>query len=985
MAEYKRRRDLHESNEKLRQLTEYRQWALDAAQLGAWEYRFDTGEIHWDEHCRQMFGVSEGERIDYETCLAIIHPEERDEIDRIMKRAISGDDVGHYDQEFRVVWPDGSIHWVSSHGRALPGGEGESCRPARFAGVNLDITDRKQWEQEREITIEFLRLVNASTELGAMIHAATTFFQEKSGCEAVGIRLQEGEDFPYFEARGFSKEFVLLDNDLCTRDSFGALVRDSLGNPVIECMCGNVICGRTNPSMPFFTKNGSFWTNCTTELLQGTTQADRQSTTRDRCNGEGYESVALLPLYVGRERFGLLQLNDRRKGQFTPERIAHWERLANHLAVALAKFRAEGAMRQSEARYRSLFENMAEGLAYCKMLFDDDGRPLDFTYLDVNNAFESLTGLRNVVGRRVSEVIPELEKELIETYGRVATTGIPERFEFEVKTLGIWFSIAAYCPQRSYFVAVFDNITGRKQVELELLESRRRLEIALDAAKLGVWRRDLVTGEIFWDARTRAIFRVAPDEVITYDLLLSLIVPEDREQFASINQRRYGSIDGELSIEFRIHWPDASTRWLHARGSNTRDASGKPIRITGVIMDITERKSAEQGMRALEEQLRHAQKMEAVGRLAGGIAHDFNNLLMVIGSYAELLHEKLPADDSSRKNTQQILRATDRAAGLTAQLLAFSRKQITSSRIMDLNKSINETTNMLKRMVGEDIEFQFCGSDSLWAIKADPYQIVQVLMNLCVNSRDAMPRGGTITITTSNVTVGEDTLEKRGAPAVPPGDYVEMSVTDTGVGISKEIQDRMFEPFFTTKEVGKGTGLGLSTVYGIVDQSGGHIRVQSNIAEGACFTIYLPKAADRAMLPTAADADGYKLGTETLLVVEDEDVLRESITEFLRTLGYNVLEANSGQQAMSVVADFDGVVHLLITDVVMPRMSGRELSELLQAICPALKTIYMSGYTDDAAVRYGARDAGVMFLQKPFSMATLAHKVREGLSGRGPR
>ena len=791
--------------------------------------------------------------------------------------------------------------------------------------------------------------------------------------------MREGEDYPYFEARGFSKEFVLLESHLCARDRDGGIVRDSRGAPFMECMCGNVICGRTNPSKPFFTENGSFWTNSTTELLHGTTESDRQSRTRNRCNGEGFESVALLPLRVGSERFGLLQLNDRRRERFTPEVIALWERLANHLAVALAKFRAEGALRQSEARYRSLFENMAEGLAYCKMLFDDAGRPVDFVYLEVNNAFEQLTGLRNVVGREVTEVIPGLEKELIETYGRVATTGHPERFEFEVKALGIWFSISAYCPQRDYFVAVFDNITGRKQAELELSESKHRLQLAMDAAMLGVWSRDLVTGEIFWDAQTRVIFGVDPDAVINHDLMLSLIVPEDRELFEITNQRRIAGMDVDPAFEYRIHWPDGSTRWLQGRGSSTRDTAGKPIRVTGVIMDFTETKRAELGVRALEEQLRHSQKMEAVGRLAGGVAHDFNNLLMVIRSYAEILHDSFPTGDTSREKTRQILQASDRAASLTAQLLAFSRKQITSSRVIDLNKSINETTDMLKRMVGEDVEFQSRASDSLWAIKADPDQILQILMNLCVNSRDAMPSGGTLTVETRNVVVSGDIQSRHEEANVPPGEYVELSVTDTGIGISKEIQERMFEPFFTTKELGKGTGLGLSTVYGIVSQSGGHIRVHSGIGEGACFIIYLPKA-DGAVPSTVENTDGYEFGTETLLVVEDEAALRELISGFLRTLGYSVLEAESGQQALSLVADFDGVIHLLITDIVMPKMNGRELSELLHVTRPSLKMIYMSGYTDDAVVRYGAREAGVMFLQKPFSMATLARRVHEVLS-----
>jgi len=528
----------------------------------------------------------------------------------------------------------------------------------------------------------------------------------------------------------------------------------------------------------------------------------------------------------------------------------------------------------------------------------------------------------------------------------------------------------------------FRDVTERKRVERELNESRQRVQVAIDAAKLGVWSRDLITGEIFWDARAREIYGIDNDAVITYDKLLSLIAPEDREPFGRAYPKQFLEEENNPTSEFRISMPDGTVRWVRGFGSVIRDASGGAVRLTGVVMDITQKKMAEQEVSTLEAQLRHSQKMEAVGRLAGGVAHDFNNLLMVIRSYAEMLRDNYVGNDSSRRKLQQILLATERAASLTGQLLAFSHKQITSSKIIDLNKGIGETIKMLKRLVGEDVDLQFHGAPSLWAIKADPDQIVQVLMNLCVNSRDAMPRGGALTITTSNVTLREDSQETHGTVRVPAGEYVELSVSDTGVGISKETQERMFEPFFTTKEVGKGTGLGLSTVYGIVEQSGGHICINSEIGKGACFTIYLPKVADAAAVSKSVEIDDYESGTETLLVVEDEAALRESICEFLESLGYTILQADSGQNALAVVADFRWQIDLLLTDVVMPRMGGRELSEMLQVFLPELKMIYMSGYTDDAVVRYDVRDAGVMFMQKPFSMATLARKVREALAVR---
>jgi signal transduction histidine kinase len=394
--------------------------------------------------------------------------------------------------------------------------------------------------------------------------------------------------------------------------------------------------------------------------------------------------------------------------------------------------------------------------------------------------------------------------------------------------------------------------------------------------------------------------------------------------------------------------------------------------------EITGRKREEKKTQALEQQLRQAQKMEAVGRLAGGIAHDFNNLLMVIQSYTEMLQDGLPARSVLRKNTQEITKAAERAASLTGQMLAFSRKQISAPVVLDLNTVIGETAKMLVRLIGEDIEFRIYPADSLWATEADPDQIVQVLMNLCVNSRDAMPQGGTLTIATSNITVEEGSID--GHQYVAPGKYVKLSVTDTGTGISKQAQERIFEPFFTTKEVGKGTGLGLATVYGIVEQSHGYVWVDSERGQGACFTIFLPKASLAIASDTPVKTDARPRGSKTVLIAEDEEALREVMCSYLRSLGYTVLAARSGQQALSVASEY-GHIDLLITDVVMPEMGGRELSKLLGGLRSDLKTIYMSGYTDDAVLRHGILERSATFLQKPFSLGTLARKARETLDG----
>ena len=385
-----------------------------------------------------------------------------------MGLALSGERVS-YEEE--LLYQHDSPRWV--HVNYMPDFDDQG-QVRGFIVLVQDISSSKRAEKERELAVDFLRLVNESKNKKDMIRATVNFFRQHSRCEAVGIRLHEEDDYPYYEVHGFPVEFVLAENSLCSHTATGQVVRDASGHPVLDCMCGNIISGRFDPLRPFFTKGGSFWSNNTTELLASTTDADRQARTRNRCNGEGYESVALIALRVGDERLGLLQLNDRRIGRFSPEDIALWERLAGYLAVALAKFQADELLRSSEELYRSLFDNMLNGFAYCRMLFSQ-AQPHDFIYLAVNEAFTTLTGLKYVVGKNVTEVIPgirESDPGLFEIYGRVALSGIPERFEMYVASLKMWFWISVYSPKKEHFVAVFDVITERKLAEEALQESK---------------------------------------------------------------------------------------------------------------------------------------------------------------------------------------------------------------------------------------------------------------------------------------------------------------------------------------------------------------------------------------------------------------------------------------------------------------------------------------------------------------------------------
>jgi PAS domain S-box-containing protein len=389
--------------------------------------------------------------------------------------------------------------------------------------------------------------------------------------------------------------------------------------------------------------------------------------------------------------------------------------------------------------------------------------------------------------------------------------------------------------------------------------------------------------------------------------------------------------------------------------------------------DVTER-------RALEQQLRQSQKMEAVGRLAGGIAHDFNNLLMVISGYSEFLLDRLGPDPALRGPAQEIASAAVRATSLTRQLLAFSRKQMLAPKILDLNSVVTENLKMLTRMIGEDVDLVMVPAAGLGTIRADAGQVEQVIMNLAVNARDAMPSGGKLTIETSNVSLDEE-YARFHAP-LRPGNYVMLAISDTGAGMDTETQSHIFEPFFTTKGP-KGTGLGLSTVYGIVKQSGGYIWVYSEPGKGTTFKIYLPRVAEATESPSVvalpAEAVAAEPGTETILLVEDEANLRYLARQYLEKQGYRVIEAADGAVAMQIAVAHEGVIHLLLTDVIMPGMNGRELAQRISEIRPNVKVLYMSGYTENVIGRNGTLDAGVRLLQKPFTLRDLKSKVREVL------
>ncbi len=511
-----------------------------------------------------------------------------------------------------------------------------------------------------------------------------------------------------------------------------------------------------------------------------------------------------------------------------------------------------------------------------------------------------------------------------------------------------------------------------KRNEEALRRSEARYRSLVQSAVYGIYRSSL-EGR-FFDVNPALIAMLGYDsaeEVLGLDPKSDVFLDPSEQERVMREFQRGARLD---HVEARWKRKDGSaiTVRLSGRVVNNPEEAAEVVEI--IAEDITER-------RVLENQFRQAQKMEAVGRLAGGVAHDFNNLLMVISGYAEVLLEQTRKGNPLYPKIEAIHQAADRATNLTHQLLAFSRKQILELKVVDLNIIIEDMQRLLRPLIGENIQLQTQLTLDLGRTRADAGQIEQVLMNLVVNSKDAMPQGGKITIQTANTTLNNE--DRREYTYIQPGSYVVLSVSDTGEGMDKETQLRIFEPFFTTKEKGKGTGLGLSTVYGIIKQSRGYVLVESEPGQGTTFRIYLPRVED-ALEPAGAvgAARTHAGGSETVLLVEDEESVRQLVRETLESKGYKVLEADNGEAALQIVSRHPGKIDMLITDVVMPGMSGRELSARLCASCPQTKVLYLSGYTEDAIVHEGVVDPDTAFLQKPFTLQMLSRKVREVLGER---
>jgi two-component system, cell cycle sensor histidine kinase and response regulator CckA len=949
-------------------------------------------------------------------------------------------------------------------------------------------------DEALEAVIGAIELLRAADEGHEVVKSILDHVHAWTDCEAVGLRLIEGDDYPYFETRGFPPEFVQLENQLCARDAEGSILLDSTGSPVLDCMCGNVLSGRVDPERPFFTSGGSFWTNSTTALLASTTEEDRLARTRNRCNSEGYESVALVPLRWSGRTIGLLQLNDHRPSRFSLERIGMVERVATAIAMVLSERRMSDALRASEERYRALFERnmdavlmtVPEGVivdanpAACALLgmskeeicaagragileataeldrliagraeagaasgtlvfkrgngtvFPADASSVildgpggekrafvifrditerqraeaslraseemmryiikhdpnaiavydrDLRYIAVSDRYLGDYGIKDsdITGRHHYEVLPEIREDWRQVHQRVLAGAI-ERADDDLfirldgtVTYNRWECRPWYRPDGEIggMITYTEVTTERKLAEQALRESEERHRVLFESMLEGCAYCQMVYDDagrpVDWIylAANETLRRVPGFEAAVGRKATELI--PDLAQIHPELLQVYGRVASTgVPERFQVNFKPIG-RTLDIGVSSP--SSGYFV---ALFEDVTDALLA-------EEKLLQSQKMEAIGRLAGGIAHDFNNILTAIIGYCDLLTaDPIVAGSSLESDIAEIREAGQKAAGLTRQILAFSRRQTLRPEILSVNDLLGETEPLLRRTLGEDIELTVLLDAGVREIEVDPTQMMQVVMNLAVNARDAMPLGGNLVLRTYMDRLAAD---PGGSPDQEPSDiFVVLSVSDTGLGMTDEVRSRIFEPFFTTKSDAEGTGLGLSTVYGIVAQSGGQIRVVSKSGEGTSFHLYFPPATsekDTNHVPAALPQRIPRL--ETVLVVEDEPSLQELVSRMLTSRGYRAIVADDAAAAMVLLSEEETRIDVLLADVILAgAIQGPDVARYGRSVRPGLSILYVSGYTMDR-LPVAELDERTGFLPKPFSADQLMTAIGEVL------
>lgn len=692
---------------------------------------------------------------------------------------------------------------------------------------------------------------------------------------------------------------------------------------------------------------------------------------------------------------------------------------------------ADKKLRDSEEKYRHLFKNMLNGFALHRIVLDDQGKPVDYYFIEVNEAFEQLTGLHgaDITGKKITEILPGIKDDpadWIGQYGKVAITGQPIRFDNYSQPLDKYFSVVAFSSRKDEFATIFTDVTERNQTKQHIehlnhvLRSIRDInqlivretdpqQLIEECCRLLLKNRGYSSALIVLTDNKNHPVSWATSGIASSSGSLGLMLenrrmpscfslPQSAAHAVLIDDRASSCLNCPIarpcalsqSLCSRLMYENNSFGYMVAALDNASlvdteerhlftEMSGDIAYALNFLQLETAHQSSEQKRISLEDQLIQAQKMESVGRLAGGVAHDYNNMLSIIMGYSELMLEKMAESDPLYEDLTEISKAAKRSTDITAQLLTFARKQTISPKVVDLNDSIESMLKMLRRLIGEDIDLAWLPGAEMWPVNIDPSQVDQILANLCVNARDAIKDVGRVTIQTKNIRLDKDYCADQ--LDCTPGEYVMITVNDNGRGIAPEILDNIFEPFFTTKATGEGTGLGLATVYGIVRQNNGFINVYSEPEKGTSFKIYLPRYRGQIANKIFNKKDNIPLSQgEVVLLVEDDPTILKLGERILKELGYVVFSSSSPGKALLLAREHAGDIDLLVTDVIMPEMNGRELSEQLKRLQPNLKVLFMSGYTADVIAHRGILDNGVCFIAKPFSKQNIAIKLREALT-----
>lgn len=651
--------------------------------------------------------------------------------------------------------------------------------------------------------------------------------------------------------------------------------------------------------------------------------------------------------------------------------------------------KAEKDLRESEEKFKALFKGIPIPVYIWEKVNDEN----DFVLVNSNDAGDRQTTSfsSRYFGMRASELLddePEMLKGLLQCSGEREIVHIETEYHHQetgvLKILDLYF----VCISPSMVMAVSRDITQEKFAQDERAKllaqiefQNRRLSDIIASIPGAVWESKVNDGVYnqqsnFVSDYIEKITGYAPKEWLSEpNYWIKILHPDDKEE-ALDKTEEFLQDKGEGFLEYRFIKKNGEIVWTETQMKAVKDENGKVVSLTGITIDVSERKRAEEALIKSEEQLRQSQRLESVGRLAGGIAHDFNNMLTAINGYSELLLRELKEENSIRQKVLEIKKAGERSASLTQQLLAFSRRQVLKPQMLDLNNVIKDMSGLFRRLIGEHIYLSINLSEDECRVEADPGQLSQVIMNLAVNARDAMPKGGELTIKTENIFLDEE----YAATHVPtmPGNYVRLSVSDTGIGVDEESRKHIFEPFYTTKEKGAGTGLGLATVYGIVKQSGGYIWVDSEPGKGAEFIVFLPQVEKIVAISKEKIMSETEMpGNETILLVEDEEAVRELTVKILEMNGYSVIEAKDGAEAFEIYEESSGNIDLLITDVVMPRMSGRELAEKIKQVNPGIRVLFSSGYSDDRNMMRDRDLKTIDFINKPFTPEELGRKIRQ--------